>query len=139
MATAPPVAAPGQAIPSARPVQAPATAVTHLPTTGDPGIAPAVESGSEQALVLAPRTEEAEADEPALRGPAARLPVEMDVSVPVREFRVRHLLALEPGRVIESQWNHGNDLPLAAGQVRLAWSEFEVVDTRLAVRVTRLA
>jgi hypothetical protein len=30
-------------------------------------------------------------------------------------------------------------MPLAAGEVQLAWSEFEVVDTQLAVRVTRLA
>jgi hypothetical protein len=30
-------------------------------------------------------------------------------------------------------------LPLAAGDVQLAWSEFEVLDTKLAVRVTRLA
>ncbi len=59
--------------------------------------------------------------------------------MPVREFRVRHLLALAPGQVIESQWSHGNDLPLAAGDVQLAWSEFEVVETQLAVRVTRLA
>ena len=69
----------------------------------------------------------------------ARLPVELDVSVAVREFRVRNLLALAPGQVIETQWAHGEDLPLAAGDVQLAWSEFEVVDTQLAVRVTRLA
>ncbi len=68
-----------------------------------------------------------------------RLPVELDVAVPVREFRVRHLLALEPGAVIESQWSPGNDLPLAAGKVQVAWSEFEVLETRLAVRVTRQA
>lgn len=43
-----------------------------------------------------------------------------------------------PGKVIESQWNHGNDLPLAAGEVTLAWTEFEVIDTQLGVRVTRL-
>ncbi|MFZ1084293.1 MAG: FliM/FliN family flagellar motor C-terminal domain-containing protein [Terracidiphilus sp.] len=68
----------------------------------------------------------------------ARLPVELDVSVPVRDFRVRNLLALEPGHVIETQWGHGEDMPLAAGKVQLAWSEFEVVETALAVRVTRL-
>jgi flagellar motor switch protein FliM len=72
-------------------------------------------------------------------GPAARLPVELDVSVPVREFRVRNLLALEAGQVIETQWVQGSDMPLAAGDVQLAWSEFEVVDSQLAVRVTRLA
>jgi flagellar motor switch protein FliN/FliY len=68
----------------------------------------------------------------------ALLPVELDVAVPVREFRVRSLLALEPGQVIESLWTHGDDLPLSAGDVQLAWSEFEVVDSQLAVRVTRL-
>lgn len=84
-------------------------------------------------------------EEPALNraielgGPIALLPVELDVSVPVREFRVRNLLALDCGQVIETQWSHGEDVPLAAGEVQLTWSEFEVVDTQLGVRVTRLA
>jgi flagellar motor switch protein FliM len=68
-----------------------------------------------------------------------RLPVELDVAVPVREFRVRNLLSLEKGVVIESRWGQGEDLPLSAGAVQLAWSEFEVIDTLLAVRVTRVA
>jgi flagellar motor switch/type III secretory pathway protein FliN len=68
-----------------------------------------------------------------------RLPVELDVAVPVRDFRVRNLLSLEKGVVIESQWGQGEDLPLSAGAVQLAWSEFEVIDTLLAVRVTRVA
>jgi flagellar motor switch/type III secretory pathway protein FliN len=70
--------------------------------------------------------------------PLARLPVELEVSVPVRQFRVRNLLALEPGHLIESDWGHGEDVPLSAGQVQLAWSEFEVMETQLAVRLTRL-
>jgi flagellar motor switch protein FliN/FliY len=68
-----------------------------------------------------------------------RLPVGLAVSVPVREFRIRNLLAMTAGALIETQWGHGEDLPLSSGDVQLAWSEFEVVDTRLAVRVTRLA
>jgi flagellar motor switch/type III secretory pathway protein FliN len=68
----------------------------------------------------------------------AQLPVELDVSVPVHEFRVHNLLTLEPGQVVETQWTHGEDMPLAAGDVQLAWSEFEVVDLQLAVRITRL-
>jgi len=68
----------------------------------------------------------------------ARLPVELDVSVPVRGFRVRNLLLLEPGQLLETEWGHGEDVPLAAGAVQLTWAEFEVVETRLAVRVTRL-
>lgn len=74
-----------------------------------------------------------------LSPPLARLPVELEVVVPVREFRVRNLLALVPGEVIETQWGHGEDLPLSSGDLQLAWSEFEVVESRLAVRVTRLA
>jgi len=74
-----------------------------------------------------------------LTAQVSRLPVELEVSVPVRNFRVRNLLALEPSNLIESGWGHGDDVPLAAGRVQLAWSEFEVVDTQLAVRVTRLA
>jgi flagellar motor switch protein FliN/FliY len=88
------------------------------------------------ALVAAPQQSE---EGPVFSAPIPQLPVELDVTIPVREFRVRQLLALAPGQVIETQWSHGDDLPLAAGDVQLAWSEFDVVETRLAVRVTRLA
>jgi flagellar motor switch protein FliM len=91
----------------------------------------------EQALALAAHPP-AEGEEIKLTAPVARLPVELDVAVPVRDFRVRNLLALAPGQVIETQWAHGADMPLAAGEVQLAWSEFEVVDAQIAVRVTRL-
>ena len=78
-------------------------------------------------------------DEALTNSAAALLPVEVEVGVPVREFRVRNLLALVPGQVIESQWSHVEDVPLGAGKVQLAWSEFEVLDAQMAVRVTRLA
>lgn len=96
------------------------------------------EVAGQQALVPLPPQQEASGliD---LTAPVARLPVEVDVAVPVRNFRVRNLLALEPGRLIESQWGNGADVPLFAGDVQLAWSEFEVIDTQLAVRITRLA
>jgi flagellar motor switch protein FliN/FliY len=92
---------------------------------------------SVKALVPAqqPRLNEQKSAFPA---PVLRLPVDLAVSVPVHDFRVRQLLALTPGQVIETQWNHGDDLPLTAGDVEVAWSEFEVVETKLAVRITRL-
>ena len=93
---------------------------------------------TERAL-LAQAPQEAEEPSSAIRAPIARLPVEVDVSVAVEKFRVRNLLALEPGQVIETRWSHGEDVPLSAGDVQLAWSEFEVLDLQLAVRVTRLA
>jgi len=85
-----------------------------------------------------PETSSAEED-PGFSGPMARLSVELDVTVPVREFRVRNLLALSKGQLIESQWVSGDDMPLTSGEVQLAWSEFEVVDSQLAVRITRLS
>ena len=93
---------------------------------------------AEKALVPSPQALEREILIPSSSA-VSRLPVEVDVAVPLRDFRVRDLLALEPGTVVESEWGHGEDLPLASGNVQLAWSEFEVVETQLAVRLTRLA
>jgi flagellar motor switch/type III secretory pathway protein FliN len=67
-----------------------------------------------------------------------RLPVELEVAIPLRGFRVRNLLALKTGALVESQWTHGEDVPLVSGDVQLAWSEFDVLDTQMAVRLTRL-
>jgi flagellar motor switch protein FliN/FliY len=115
------------------PLPAPAVDQLSRPETAD-----AAEIAAEEALVPSAHSLEQMSAVP-LRPPLARLPVELDVSVPVRGFRVRNLLALEPGQVIETQWAQGEDMPLAAGAVQLAWSEFEVVETELAVRITRLA
>ena len=93
---------------------------------------------AEQALIPSPQAMAADAATPA-NALAMRLPVELEVALPLRGFRVRNLLALTPGVVVESQWVHGEDVPLGAGDVQLAWSEFEVIDMQLAVRLTRLA
>jgi hypothetical protein len=89
------------------------------------------------ALVKAPVLVEG-APEITLNGVVARLPIEIDVCVPIRNFRARNLLALEQGQVIVSLWQQGDDLPLGARGSQLAWSEFEVVGQKLAVRITRL-
>ena len=102
-----------------------------------PDLSRGAEAAAEKALVAAPHLPEGAKMK--LTAPIARLPVELEVAVPVRNFRVRNLLVLERGQVIETQWSHGTDMPLACGDVQLAWSEFEVIDTQLAVRVTRLA
>jgi flagellar motor switch/type III secretory pathway protein FliN len=117
-------------------------------TSGSPAVEQAngttnlIPSGSQHANAVTAGSETTAVTElEALRlsPPLERLPVGLVVSVPVREFRIRNLLAMAPGELIETQWGHGEDLPLSSGDVQLAWSEFEVVDTRLAVRVTRLA
>jgi flagellar motor switch/type III secretory pathway protein FliN len=119
---------------TAQPLPAPASAQTHLSAAISGNQAAGV-----QTLVPVALQERAQVEPSVFCPPVSLLPVELDVAVPVRDFRVRNLLALEPGQLIESQWGHGEDVPLASGDVQLAWSEFEVVESILAVRVTRLA
>jgi flagellar motor switch/type III secretory pathway protein FliN len=110
------------------------------PPPNMPPRAPDLPAGTETAVeqALVPTLHLPEGAIIKLTAPVAKLPVELEVAIPVRDFRVRNLLTLEPGQVIEAQWAHGEDMPLASGTVQLAWSEFEVVDTHLAVRVTRM-
>ena len=66
------------------------------------------------------------------------LPISLAVGLPVSGFRVRDLLALEVGSVISTEWPNGDDLPLSAGSVQLAWVDMETVEQAMAVRLTRL-
>lgn len=68
-----------------------------------------------------------------------RLPMQLDVLLPVRALRVRELLALGRGSVVETSHAHAQDVPVRCGERVLAWAEFEVAEQRLAVRITRLA
>jgi flagellar motor switch/type III secretory pathway protein FliN len=74
-----------------------------------------------------------------LNANVAQIPIEIDVAVPIRNFRVRNLLALTTGQAIGTEWVEGEDLPLGGRGAQLAWTEFEVIDQKLAVRITRLA
>lgn len=68
-----------------------------------------------------------------------RLPVLLEASIPLSGLRVRDLLELRSGQTIESAWASPEDVPLKAGTLQIAWGEFEVVEQRMALRVTRLA
>jgi hypothetical protein len=61
------------------------------------------ETGNSQALVAAPVQAQQEADPLALSAPVLLLPVELDVAVPVRQFRVRNLLGTR-GRRTAGFW-----------------------------------
>ena len=56
----------------------------------------------------------------------------------VLRFRVRDLLALKEGQVFESLSPATDDVPVMVGQTQLGWSEFEVQEQRMALRLTRL-
>ena len=68
-----------------------------------------------------------------------KLPCQLTVELPMPEFTVGNLMRLEKGMVIDSHWSVNDDLPLRVNGEVIAWSEFEVVGNRLAVRLTELA
>jgi flagellar motor switch protein FliM len=67
----------------------------------------------------------------------AQLRVTLRAGVALR-FRVRDLLALKEGQVIESLSPVTDDVPVKVGQAHLGWSEFEVLQQKMALRLTRL-
>jgi flagellar motor switch protein FliN len=67
------------------------------------------------------------------------LPCLLTVEIPVPGFTVSDLVHLERGRIIATRWTVGQDAPLRVNGGLIAWCEFEVVQDRLAVRLTELA
>lgn len=74
----------------------------------------------------------------AVEGPLAQMDMRLDVMLRVPSFRVRDLLRLDRGTVVETDHDHTQDIPVRCGGALLAWAEFEVVNEGLAVRLTRL-
>ena len=64
------------------------------------------------------------------------LPCALTVEIPVIHFTIANLLGLKEGAIVETGFHHTSDLPLRANQLLIAWTEFEVVGDRLAVRIT---
>lgn len=67
------------------------------------------------------------------------LPCILSIEVPVPNFTVADLVTLSPGRLVDTQWTVGVDVPLRVNGELIAWSEFEIVNNRIAVRLTELA
>ena len=68
----------------------------------------------------------------------AGLRVTLRAVVALDKFRVRDLLSLKEGQIVESLSPDTDDVTLLIGQVQIGWSEFEVLDQRMALRLTRL-
>ncbi len=69
----------------------------------------------------------------------SKMPLNLDVAIPMPGFRVRDLLALRNEHMVSSLWKISEDVPLKVGGIVFGWGEFEVVEQRMAVRLTRLA
>ena len=103
----------------------------------------ALQVASESALVLA----EAGESRPGMQqveqheqwAVLSRMPLLVTVGVSLTRLRVRELLSLQVGQLLETERESTQDVPFTVNGVQLGWSEFEVVDGRMAVRMTRLA
>ena len=69
----------------------------------------------------------------------SQMTVATTAGIPLSGFKIGDLLRLEPGQILGSQWPHTEDIPVKVGRVQVAWSEFEVVEQNLMIRLTRLA
>jgi flagellar motor switch/type III secretory pathway protein FliN len=68
----------------------------------------------------------------------AQLRVTIRAGVALDRFRVRDLLSLKEGQVFESLSPDTEDVPVMVGQIQVGWSEFEILEQRMALRLTRL-
>ena len=67
------------------------------------------------------------------------LPCQLSVQIPVVSFTVGDLIRLGTGSIVETGSPSTSDVPLRANGLLIAWSEFEVIGNRLALRITELA
>jgi len=70
--------------------------------------------------------------------PVLDLPCELSIELPLPGFLIADLLKLRGGSVVDTRWGVGEDVPLRINGTLIGWSEFEVVQDRLAVRLTEL-
>ena len=61
------------------------------------------------------------------------------VEIPVPKFTVGDLLKLGRGALIPTATRIANDIPVRVNKTLIGWGRFEVVDDRLALRITELA
>lgn len=70
---------------------------------------------------------------------AQSLPCKLSVQAQVAGFTLKDLLHLRPQSIIRSQLATSASPPLRVNGEVVAWCDFEVLGTRLAVRLTELA
>jgi len=75
---------------------------------------------------------------PGLWPEALDLPCHLYVALGVPHFTIRDLLSLSVGWVVDTQRPEGAHAPVMVNGVMVGWAEFDVIEERLAVRLTEL-
>jgi flagellar motor switch protein FliN/FliY len=66
------------------------------------------------------------------------LPCQLCVALDVPHFTIRDLLSLRVNSVVDTQRGEGAHVPVLANGVMVGWAEFDVIEDRLAVRLTEM-
>lgn len=69
---------------------------------------------------------------------ALRLPCRLSVALDVPHFTIRDLLALNRNSLVDTRRREGAHVPVLVNGVMVGWAEFDVIDGRLAVRMTEM-
>lgn len=69
---------------------------------------------------------------------ASGLPCQLTVALPVTGFKVQDLMELEIETVVETRCNTSDPVPVWVNSVRVGDAEFDVLGTRLAIRMNEV-
>ena len=66
------------------------------------------------------------------------LPCQLTVALEVPHFITRDLLSLSVNSLVSTRRREGAHVPVIVNSVMVGWAEFDVIDGRLAVRMTEM-
>jgi len=66
------------------------------------------------------------------------LPCRLNVSFDIPDFTIRDLMSLEVDSIVDTQRREGAHVPVVVNGGMVAWAEFDVIEDRLAVRLTEM-
>jgi len=69
---------------------------------------------------------------------ALELPCRLSVALEVPHFTIRDLLSLNINSLVDTRRREGAHVPVWVNTIMVAWAEFDVIDGRLAVRMTEM-
>lgn len=69
---------------------------------------------------------------------AMELPCRLYVALEVPHFTIRDLLSLSVNSLVDTQRREGAHVPVLVNSSMVGWAEFDVIDGRLAVRMTEM-
>jgi len=69
---------------------------------------------------------------------ALELPCELCVALDVPHFTIRDLLSLSVNSLVDSRRREGAHVPVRVNGIMVGWAEFDVIDGKLAVRLTEM-